>query len=223
MELIIVSIGALAKHAIWGEKIAMRTSHATTTLIKTGDKNILIDPSLPAQALGARLEERSGLKPQQITHVFLTNWRPVHRRAIELFGAAQWLMHEEEIAAANAALENAIDIAHRQNQPVDDIITNEQALLKRVQAAPDELADGVDLFPLTGYTPGQCGMLIAEPTLTTIIAGDAVPTAAHFSAGQVFGDCYDLAKAKESLSELYEVADMIVPGHDNIFLARRSG
>jgi glyoxylase-like metal-dependent hydrolase (beta-lactamase superfamily II) len=89
-------------------------------------------------------------------------------------------------------------------------------------AAPDELAAGVQLYPLAGYTPGQCGLIVTTPTLTTIIAGDAVPTAAHFAAGQVFPDCWDLEKAKESMTELYEVADLVVPGHDNLFVAPRS-
>ncbi len=170
----------------------------------------------------ARLEERTGLKPEAITHIFLTNWRPIHRRALEAFGHATWWMHEAEIEAANAALDRVEDAAHNQGAPVDPVIQKERDLLARVQPAPDDLAAGVDLYPLPGYTPGQCGLIISEATRTTIIAGDAVPTAGHFLAGQVFPDCFDLSKAKESLGELYEVADLIVPGHDNLFLTPRA-
>jgi glyoxylase-like metal-dependent hydrolase (beta-lactamase superfamily II) len=229
MELIVVSIGALSKNPLWNERVPVRTSHATTTLLRTtageddrAERVLLIDPSLPAQILAARLEERSGLKPEAITHVFLTNWRPIHRRALEAFRHATWWMHEAEIEAANAALDRAEEAATNQNVAVDPLIEKERELLARVQAAPDDLAAGVDLYPLPGYTPGQCGLLISEPTRTTIIAGDAVPTAGHFLAGQVFPDCFDLAKAKESLGELYEVADLIVPGHDNLFLTPRA-
>jgi glyoxylase-like metal-dependent hydrolase (beta-lactamase superfamily II) len=101
------------------------------------------------------------------------------------------------------------------------MIDDEMRLLSRVVAVPDELAEGVDLFPLPGYTAGQSGLLVAEPTRTTIIAGDAVPTAGHFYAGRVFEDCFDLEKAKESLSEMYEISDIIVPGHDNLFVTPR--
>jgi glyoxylase-like metal-dependent hydrolase (beta-lactamase superfamily II) len=231
MEVIIISIGALSKNPLWNERTPVRSSHATTTLIRTtGGKdgakasvNILVDPSLPAQIIEPRLFERTGIKGDQITHVFLTNWRPVHRRGLEHFASAIWWMSPAEIEAASAALDAAEEQARRQNQPIDELIEKERALLARVQAAPDILAKGVDLYPLSGYTPGQSGLLVSEPTRTTIIAGDAAPTAGHFLAGQVFPDCWDLSKAKESLAELYEIADIIVPGHDNLFLTPRAG
>jgi glyoxylase-like metal-dependent hydrolase (beta-lactamase superfamily II) len=232
MEIIIVSIGALSKNPLWNERVANRSSHATTTLLRTTAPEfpdqpmlILVDPSLPGEVLDARLYERAGIHADAITHVFLTNWRPVHRRGLEKFANAVWLMHPAEIEAATAALDNADQQLAHQGQSEGEtaqLIARERNLLLKVQAAPDELADGVDLYPLPGYTAGQCGLLIAEPTLTTIIAGDAVPTAGHFAAGQVFPDCFDLAKAKESLMELYEVADVIIPAHDNLFIAPRA-
>jgi glyoxylase-like metal-dependent hydrolase (beta-lactamase superfamily II) len=227
MELIIVSIGALSKNALWNERTPVRTSHSTTTLIRTTAAEgkeaveLLIDPSLPGQVLESRLFERSGLHAAAITHVFLTNWRPVHRRGLEHFSQAIWWMSQAEIDAANAALDAAENAARRQNEPVDELIEKERALLARVQPAPDVLAAQVDLYPLPGYTPGQCGLLVSEPTRTTILSGDAVPTAAHFLAGQVLPDCWDLEKSKESLGEMYEVADIVVPGHDNLFLTPR--
>src|SRR5437870_4652860 len=106
MEVIIISIGALSKNPLWNERVPVRTSHATTTLIRTTavddpktNVNILVDPSLPAQVLDARLDERAGLKASDITHVFLTNWRPIHRRGLEHFAHAQWLMNQIEIDA----------------------------------------------------------------------------------------------------------------------------
>ncbi len=228
MDLIVISIGTLSKNPLWNERTPVRTSHATTTLIRTTlDKSkdpveLLIDPSLPAQILEARIFERAGIKSEAITHVFLTNWRPIHRRGIEHFAKATWWMTQSEIDAATAALDNAEANARRQNAPADPLIEKERALLARVQPAPDILASNVDLYPLPGYTPGQSGLLVSEHTRTTIIAGDAVPTAAHFMIGQVLPDCYDLEKAKESLAEMYEVADQIIPGHDNIFTTPRT-
>jgi len=226
MEVIIVSIGALAKNPLWNERVAVRTSHATTTLIRTRSgegkaANILVDPSLPGEILDARLDERAGIRAKDITHVFLTNWRPVHRRGLEHFSEAAWLMHEKEMEAAAAVLEAAEAAQRDKGGAADEFILKERALLRAVKAAPDSPAEGVDLFPLFGYTPGQCGLLVSEATRTTIIAGDAVPTGGHFLAGQVFGDSYDIAKAKDSLVELYEIADVIVPGHDNYFLTPR--
>jgi len=223
MELTIISIGVLSKNPLWNERVPVRTSHATTTLIRTGDVLLLVDPSLPGDILDARLHERAGIRGEQITHIFLTNWRPVHRRGLERFGKAIWWMHQTEIDAVTEALDRAEEQAvHQGEKELDALIKKERALLEKIQPAPDELAEGLGLYPLPGYTPGQCGLIATEPTLTTIVAGDAVPTAGHFAAGQVFPDCWDLEQAKESLRELFEIADVIVPGHDNLFVARRS-
>jgi glyoxylase-like metal-dependent hydrolase (beta-lactamase superfamily II) len=228
MEIIVISIGALSKNALWNERVPARSSHATTTLIRTqqeGGKaaNILIDPSLPGDVLEARLFERSGLRAGDITHIFLTNWRPVHRRGIDRFARITWWMHEAEIDASRNALDRAQEqAAHQGGREMDAVIQKELDLLEKVSSAPEELAEGVGIYPLPGYTPGQCGLIVTEPTLTTVIAGDAVATSAHFAAGQVLPDCWDVEKAKESLLDLYEVADVIIPGHDNLFVAPRA-
>ena len=76
-------------------------------------------------------------------------------------------------------------------------------------------------------------LLVANPLLLAFreimpagaIVGLPVDNPAYhrdFLAGQVFPDCFDLAKAKESLMDLYELADVIVPGHDNLFIAPRA-
>lgn len=51
VEYCVVSIGALSFNRLWGEGVPVRTAHATTTLVKTGKRVILVDPSLPVAAL----------------------------------------------------------------------------------------------------------------------------------------------------------------------------
>jgi glyoxylase-like metal-dependent hydrolase (beta-lactamase superfamily II) len=217
----IVSIGTLSRNRLWNETQPERTAHSTCTLIRTGDSTMLVDPGLPAPAMAARLFERTGLRPEQIDAVFLTNFRPVHRAALSLFHQARWMIHSTEQQAINQHLQSLLEQA-----PDEDIdralLQQELQLLNRFQPAPDKLAQGLDLFPLPGYTPGTCGLLLALPTVTIILAGDAVATQDHFLAGQVLPDSYDINQARESLSEVYEIADLIVPGHDNLFLNPRT-
>ncbi len=220
MEMIVVSLGTLSQNPFWQESSAVRTPHATTSLVRQDDRVILVDPSLPAQALEARIAERAGIKGAAVTDVFLTNWRPVHRRALKAFAHASWWMLEREIQAAREALEQAAKYAPA-NSEEHAVIHDEQALLSRVQAAPDKFTQGVGIFPLPGYTPGQCGLLLELPASTVVIAGDAVATAAHFAAGRVLSGCFDIEQAQESLMELYQLADLIVPGHDNVFVNPR--
>lgn len=234
MDVIVISIGTLAKNSLWSERVPVRTSHATTTLIRSGKDLILVDPALPAPAVEARLFERTGLKLGAITQVFLTNWRPAHRRALPALTHAKWLMHGIEIQAAQRVLEDmqarngpqegddSGNLTSEKDGEVAALLTAELSLLSRVEAAPDEIIEGLDLFPLPGYTEGQAGLLVTTPTMGTMIAGDAIPTAEHFAAGQVFGDCWDIKLAQQSLMEMYEIADAVIPGHDNIFMVPRA-
>jgi glyoxylase-like metal-dependent hydrolase (beta-lactamase superfamily II) len=217
----IISIGTLSRNRLWNETEALRTPHATTTLIRTGKRTILVDPGLPPQALSARLCERTGLAPSAIDTVFLTNFRPAHRAGLPLFPHAKMLIHELEQQANRQHLERLV-----QDAPPEDIdrkiLRQELGLLNSLTPADDKVADLLDLFPLPGYTPGACGLLIKFPTSTILLAGDAVPTQDHFLAGQVLPDAYDIEQAQESMREVYEIADLIIPGHDNLFVNPRS-
>jgi glyoxylase-like metal-dependent hydrolase (beta-lactamase superfamily II) len=216
----IISIGTLSRNRLWNESTVTRTPHATTTLIRVGKRTVLVDPGLPPQALGARLYERTGLKPESIDTIFLTNSRPAHRGGISLFGKARVLIHELEQQHARAQLEALIEGA-----PEEDIdrsaMQRELQLINSFKPADDKLADHLDLFPLFGYTPGTCGLLVTSTLSSTLIAGDAVPTLDHFLAGQVLPESHDIKAAQESMAEVYEIADLIVPGHDNIFVNPR--
>ena len=218
----VISIGTLSRNRLWNETDRVRSPHATTSLIRTPKKNILVDPGLPPPALAARLHERTGLRPEQIDTVFLTNFRPAHRFGLPLFlPHAKVFIHEREQQAMSQYLHGLID----QAPPEDEdrgMLVNELKLLDSLTIAPDKLADQVDLFPLFGYTPGTCGLLVAAPTSTTMIAGDAVATQDHFLAGQVLPDTADVEAAQESMREVYEIADLIVPGHDNLFVNPRA-
>lgn len=217
----VISIGCLSAHPLWQENGAPRTAHATTTLIRVNDRLILVDPALPTQALDARMQERSGLQLAQVTDVFLTNFRPAHRWALPQMQQAKWWIHEPEREIVGLNLIGQLDEAP--DEEVRAMLEQEIALLQRCEAAPDKLADQVDLFPLPGFTPGGCGLLLALAHATVLIAGDAVPTAEHLEQGQVLAGGYDLQQAQTSFSEAIEIADWIVPGHDNLLpnLARQ--
>lgn len=212
----IVSIGALSRHDLWEHAQPARTAHATTTLIRSGDRVILVDPALPPQALGPRMGERSGLMPKEVTDVFLTCFRPAHRMGLELFEQANWWIAEREREAVGQGLIQGLDQAT--DDATKDYLRREVTLLQRCKNAPDRLAERVDLFPVPGPTPGGCGLLLLEPRATVLVAGDAVGTLEHLERGQILSGAMDIETAKESLTEALEIADVIIPGHDNIVL-----
>jgi len=214
----VISIGALAAHPLWDERGAVRTGHATTTLVRKGDVAVLVDPGLPAQALAVRLQERAGIGPEAITHVFLTSFQPDTTRGLGAFGHASWLVSETEREAVGVPIAAQLQKLAQDDadEEVIELLRREVSLLKRCIPAPDSLAPGVDLFPLPGVTPGMTGLLISEPSRTTLIAGDAVATVEHLAAGKVLQSSVDVETAKESFQEAVEIADWLVLGRDNV-------
>jgi len=204
----VIAIGSLAKNKYWNEKVPQREEYATATLVRSGDAAILVDPGWPAEVLRSGLFYRAGLEPDAVTHVFLTHFDPAHRQGIGLFPKAVWWMYAEEIAYAEA-------------EPAADATAGR--VLSRMKAAPDKLAPGVDLFPTFGHTPGHTSLLVYTPTETTILAGDVALTRDHFEHGDLGEGPWDLEKAKASFQDVVEMADTIVPAHDNLFVSRAGG
>lgn len=217
MDVRVISIGALAAHPLWNERGAVRTGHATTTLIRTGDRAILVDPGLPEAALVPRLRDRANITPAEITDVFLTSFRPDTRRAIQTFADADWWIGESEREGMGLPLVDALKRAvDGGDEELQQMISLDVALLQRCKAAPDSLAERVDLFPLPGVTPGLCGLLIAGARHTTLICGDAIPTIEHLEQGKVLPNCADGEAAAGSFSEAIEIADLLILGRDNL-------
>lgn len=217
MEWRIASIGTMANNPLWNEKGSPRTGHATTTVIKTGNAVLLVDPSLPSQILDARLQERWGMRLSEITHVFLTSFDPDRRRALSGLEHAGWFMHEPEITAAASAISEEIYRAQGDIE-LAQILDCHKDLLLSFSIPEDNMLKGVDLFPLPGYTPGSCGLLLPTQGRTILICGDTIATQEHLSKGVVLGNASNIELAQESFKECVEIADIIIPGRDNVLL-----
>jgi len=218
MDVRIISIGTLAYHPLWGERSQVRTGHATTTLIRTESKVILVDPGLPEQALVARLAERANLTAGAVTDVFLTSFKPDTRRAVGAFPGARWWIHEVERETVGVTIAQRLrELVHEHpDDPVRRSLEQDVAMLAQFKNAPDSLGRNVDLFPLPGVTPGTCGLIVAEPRRTTLVCGDAVPTVEHLDQGKILTGAVDVERAKQSFAEAIEIADVLVLGRDNV-------
>ncbi len=215
----ILSIGALGTHPLWDERSPQRPDHATTTLVVSGDARIVVDPSLPPQFLEPRLKERTSLRPEEVTHVFLTSFHPMRRRGLSLFPHAKVLLDARERAALETSLRAKLAEADEiGDADLSATIRDELALLLRCEAAPDRIAEGVDLFPLPGDTPGTCGLLLALPAQTVLVCGDSVATVEHLERGMVLPQAHDVEQARGSFMEAVEIADLLIPGRDNLVI-----
>jgi len=217
MDFRVISIGTLPSHPLWNERGETRTGHATTTVIKSDERVLLVDPSLPAPVINARLQERWGMGIDCVTHVFLTSFDPDRRRTLDELSHTTWYMNEPEIQGAQAAMQEELQRAQG-DQDLEQFIEHQLGLLLQFVAPEDQVMQGVDLFPLPGYTIGTCGLLLPTAKRTIVIAGDAAPTVEHIECCQVLSNCEQLELAMESLQECIEIADIIVPGRDNVVL-----
>ncbi len=223
MDTRIISLGTLAEHPLRDNRRKVRTGHATTTLVRTGDAVILVDPGLPPAAVVARLDERAGLEPTDITHVFLTSFKADTCRGLRAFDNAQWLIHPHEREAVGVPLATLLRDAGDADDETKHELEYQVSLLRECKSAPDSIASGVDLFPLPGITPGMCGLLIAEPNRTILICGDAIPTIEHYEQGKVHTRSVDPVAAMDSYKEAVEIADVLILGRDNLVFNQGRG
>ena len=219
VEYRVISIGTLSRNLLWSEVAPVRTAHATVTLVCDEKRKILVDPSLPAQVLAARFNERTGANLAGITDVFCTTLRPAHRRGIEALGHARWWTAETELETYRGHLEGLRGSADRLSPEDAATIEADLGLLERFAPAPEKFSRQVQFYPLRGPSPGSAGLLLTLAATTVIIAGDAAVTAEHIRAGQIWHGCGDHPAAMESLRDLLELADIIIPGHDNLMIA----
>lgn len=222
IEYSVISIGTLSRNLLWNESAAVRTPHATTTLVTDGDRKILVDPSLPGNILESRFNERTGAALADITDVFCTTLRPVHRRGLDALTHAKWWCAETEMETYAHHLQELLESAERLDAEQAAAIEADIEIVRKFKAAPDKLTPQIHLYPLAGASIGSAGLLLIEPTCTVVIAGDAVVTAEHFARGQVWQGCADTEAALESLQDVIEIADVIIPGHDNIIPIARN-
>ncbi len=215
----VISIGTLAKNRLWNEGAPVRTSHATTTLVVEEGRTILVDPSLPARALAAVFHERTGKRLEDVTDVFCTTLRPVHRRSISALPDAAWWVHADELEWYRTRLEEAGDVADRLGGDEAGDLEAERRLLNAFRAAPEQFGSQTTVYPLAGASPGSAGLLLTPPTMSIVVAGDAAVTADHVREGQIWEGCADVDAARRTMADFLELADVIVPGHDNVLFA----
>ena len=141
MDLRVISIGTLASNPLWNEKGNMRTGHATCTLIRTGKRVIVVDPGLPAQMIALRLHERSGVQAKDVTHVFLTTFKPDTMRGVLAFEKATWwIAHDEREQIGVPLVGNLQKAAADGDDDLKRLLEHDVAVLRRCDAVVFTLA-----------------------------------------------------------------------------------
>ena len=196
----VITIGNLSRNHYWGESDAkgLRPAICTCTLIEGEGFRLLVDPSLPgAEGMARELDRRSGLKPNDITAVFITHEHADHFAGLGHFPQAKWFAGSEVASLLNAS----------------------KKWSKPVEPAPARLFDALDVVPTPGHTMGLNSVRFDFRGLSIAVVGDAVATEDFWRERRGYFNCVDFELSSRSMEKIADLADLVVPGHDNYFLA----
>lgn len=202
MELVkwkLLTMGCLSRNKFWGEDEgkAYRRAYCTTVLLVAGGKRILVDPSFPAREMAGILNARCGLTHTDIDVVYLTHSHGDHVVDIHAFEKAAVFMAKEEF--------------RHLRDPKDPKLSG-------VKPAEEELAPGIKYIHLPGHTLGLTGLLFQSAQGRVVLASDAVMTEDFYRAKQGYFNNVDPVATVESINHIDQIADIVIPGHDNFFI-----
>jgi glyoxylase-like metal-dependent hydrolase (beta-lactamase superfamily II) len=201
---VIVTVGNLSRNRYWGEseQRAIRQPVCTTTLLEIGALRLLVDPSIAdAKTMASELDRRSGLALEEIDAVFVTHEHGDHHAGLACFPQADWFAAEQ----------------------VAEAITRMGQYEKRLISAAGKLPKEVEVLPMPGHTLAHHGLRFEADGLSFVVAGDAVMTRDFWTERRGFFNSADLALASRTMDALAQIADAIIPGHDNWFLTGGNG
>jgi len=184
----ILAVGSLVRD---GTKIL--EAHSTSTLIRAGDTNIVVDTSsrdmLPAIKTSLK---QIGILPKDVSIIVLTHTHHDHCGNNDLFRNAKIYVRKEECPEGKNHVPVAGDI---------------------------EILPGVRLKHTPGHTEGSMSVFV-EGERRYAIAGDAIPLEDNFRRMVPPGISCDSTLAMESIKSIIGYADVIIPGHGFPFLVR---
>ena len=195
----IITIGNLSRNRYWGEANdkAVRKVLCTCTLISGDGFRLLVDPSEADVADMAReLDRRTGLKLKDITAAFITHDHADHWPGLAHFPGARWM------AAPGVA----------------EILNKSGKLTGHVEPVTGVLFEAIEVLPTPGHTPSHHSLRFDCDGLSVIAAGDAIATRDFFRDRRNFYNATDPQQGVASMNKIAELADLIIPGHDNYFV-----
>jgi glyoxylase-like metal-dependent hydrolase (beta-lactamase superfamily II) len=190
MQIAIIKPGILVRNNLG---LILQAS-STVTLISDDDLNIVVDTGIVGEAkeiLGGL--SKFNIKKEEINLVINTHLHGDHIGNNALFMNAEFIAHKKELPAK---LKNV------------KIISGEYEINKNIR-----------LIETPGHTPGCISVVVQHPEekRTYVLSGDALPIKDNYTQWVPPGINYNPKVALASMKKIVDIADVIIPGHDDLF------
>lgn len=188
IQLDILCIGFLERDADGG----IAQAHSTSTLIRTGTRNIVVDVSTEYMWPAVKTSFRQiGIFPEDVDTVILTHTHSDHVGNLRRYPKAKVLV----CGGGKTGIPGATVVE-------DD----------EFQVCP-----GVRIVRTPGHCTEECSVFV-EADRRYVCAGDAVPLEANLREGKPPALNTDRRLAIESMDRIREYADVVIPGHGAPFV-----
>jgi glyoxylase-like metal-dependent hydrolase (beta-lactamase superfamily II) len=190
MQIVIIKPGILVRNNLG----MILQASSTVSLISEGKTNIIIDTGLPGEGKKIVKElSKFKLTIHDIDMVINTHLHGDHMGNNGLFINAQFIAHEKEFPAR----------------------------LKNVKIISGEykVSENIKIIETPGHTPGSISVVVFEPEekKTYVISGDALPIRDNYIQWVPPGINFNPKIALASMTKIVNIADKIIPGHDDLF------
>ena len=95
-----------------------------------------------------------------------------------------------------------------------------RAILDRLREGAQPVHELASDFPISRPAVSRHLRLLKSAGLSVVIAGDAAMTCDFFFARDWYFNTVDPEQAVQSIDAIARIAHIVVPGHDNYFVAR---
>lgn len=172
---------------------------STVTLVSDYEHNIIIDTGVPGE--GERILRglsNHGFSQKDIDLVINTHLHGDHIGNNALFMKAKFVAHAKELPAR---LKGVI------------IIEGDY-----------ELSDNINIIETPGHTHGSISVVVNDPknSKTYVVAGDALPIEDNYLKWIPPGINFNPKIALASMRKIVDLADFVIPGHDDMFPIKKS-